>query len=209
MNANSDALTKDPGNEGAEDPHDADKGFELDKLEIPKTSGKSAPASVSEGQSLAKPEPEGKTNPGSEAGGKSLPKALFLGGIVAAALLALAGGALLGFFMTAPSSSDDNTGPSDTAAYHEIDPIVTNLGLNSYVDVAAAVRLDSETPAMPPVSPSIVKNAILTFLWSPRLKKRISDSRAENHEALVEGELIELLQTQFQNRVIIKGVRVY
>ena len=73
----------------------------------------------------------------------------------------------------------------------------------------SAVRMDSGEQMAPPISPSKVKNAILTFLWSPRLRKRITDISAEKHELLVEGELVELLQAQFQDRVIIKGVRVY
>lgn len=200
------------------DPIDVEPGIEIDKLEISKVAEKAKPARVSEDESWEEPVPvqAAKAEPvcarekqETPSRGTPFKKKLLAAVISAAVMLALAGVGLFVLAVMTPAYRGGGAKQADAAAFHELEPIKTNLGLGSYVVVVVAVRLDSGKQAAVSASRSTVNDAILTFLWSPELRTRIPDSATECHQTLVEEGLVELLQQHFQNRVVLKGVHVY
>lgn len=198
MDSNNNELTKD-SIEGA--PQDPEVGFELDKIEIPKGPEKRDQTKVSEKPLQTEPEAEPTL--------KSLPKTKTIFFIAVPVILVLAIISFFMFKMIMSSSIKIERGNSKPGTYQKIEPIITNLGKNSYVEISLMIRFNPEKREQFFILKSEIKDNILMFLSSPDFKKHVADSKSGKNETHIYNELTKLLKNNYQNQVVLTELHVY
>ena len=209
MNSNSDELAQDEETEESQDEEAPDQGVELDKLEIPNIPEQQEPASKPDNDIQAEEKPESSEELNTQSSAKPFFRKIPIGIAAAAAVLVTAGIGVFMFINMLPSLSKAQPNQSETKAYCDIDPITTNLGADTYVDVVVSIWADSSKQPAFSLFQTKVKDSILTFLTSPGVRKGIVSSGIKNNTLLVSNELNVFLQKQFQDRVIVRALHIY
>jgi hypothetical protein len=217
MDAHKDKRVRNVSDGGPQDSEDPDHGVELDKIEIPKTAEKSDEAEFSETapqvESNTEPETEPNTEPEIkpelEPAIKRLPSKKNIVFMALAAILILGLASFFALQMLMSPAIEIEKPYSGSGAYQDIEPIVTNLGKNSYVDIALMIRFDPEEKAQFTILKSKIKDTILTFLASPDFQKEIAVGRPEKNETYVYDKLTRLLTESYPNQVMITALRIY
>lgn len=217
MNSNTDELTKDPKNDASQGPGDPDKGFELDKLKIPKGPeapqqtgvSENEPRAVSEPEPPAAPDPEHAAEPESKPLAKPINKKVLIAiaGLVVILILGATSFLLVNMMRSSPSEIEADSTESTT--YQEIEPIVTNLGQDNYINIGVAIRFNPNKQPEFLIFQSKVKDTILSFLVSPELRKRIVARGSQKNEVYIHNELTKRLQQEYGSTVIIKELRIF
>lgn len=194
------------------DPDDPDQGFELDKLDIPKVpeepeteaSPREDTSAVSEPASDSGPQSKPDTAPAKG----SIVKTIIMAVIGCLALLILVLGGIFAFNMVRSPAVTAEVDTIETLTYHEIDPIVTNLGHDNHINIVVAIQVNPNKEPEFLIFQSKAKDTILSFLVSPELRKQISGSGVKKKEIHIHDELIKRLQSEYGNRVVIRELRV-
>ena len=190
---------------------DPDVGIELDKIKVPKTD--SAPSSQEPGTSKAPiSEKPGKTEPEAESE-IVLPKKIRLKVIMAVAAIVLA--AALFFlwnqkiiklpFLARKGKDSAKASP----AYHTIAPIITNLGEKRHIQISLMIENNPElTQQISAVDP-IIRDDILMLLTSAEVKRMIKESDLEKLKSYIETKIKNLLKSNYNDKIILKELKVY
>ncbi len=212
MNPNNDDLDQNSKPDGPPDQDDSDKGFELDKLDIPTVSEEPKPEAVPRKDPAAESEPAPDSGPEPETDAApasgSIAKAIRMAIIGCLALLILVLGGIFAFKMVRSAAVTAEVDAVETLTYHEIDPIVTNLGRNNHINIVVAIQVNPNKEPEFLIFQSKARDTILSFLVSPELRKQINGSGVKKKEIHIHDELIKRLQSEYGNRVVIRELRV-
>jgi len=200
MDPNNDELNEDPSEGAPQDPEATEDSFELDKIVIPKAPEKRDQSKASEKPLQIEPETEPTIKP--------LPKkkAIFFIGVPVILVLAMISFFMLKLIM--PSFSKIERGNSKPGAYQKIEPIITNMGKNSYVEISLMIRFNPKKREQFSILKSEITDTILTFMSSPDFQKHVADSEPEKNETHVYNELTKLSKNNYQNQVVLTEIHV-
>jgi len=218
MNSNSNELSKDSLDSDLQDFDDPDKGFELDKLEIPKPPVKpqapkvTGPNTDIENQGTSKTETSSEPKSSQEPTRVTKPKK----GSKLINLLVISGGlvillSIIGFFaikLMQPNMAKVSSGNAKVGIYQAIEPIVTNIGDNRYVYISLMLRPHSEQNTHFMALQSKVKDAVFNFLGSADFKRQIGHGGSAKMKSVLYNELNSLLEEKYPNQAILSEIRL-
>lgn len=188
---------------------DIDTGIELDKIEVPKkdsipTSEKPAKDPSSEKPAKTELEIEPEAAPQKPSKLKIIMAATVLG--LALVLVLLWQLKIIPF---PPASGSGQKSAGAAPAYHALDPIITNLGPNRHVEISLIIRnhtkLKNRTLDIEPV----IRDTILTFLTSPGIRKMANEGDFGKLKPHIKNQITNILQTDYNNTIILKELKVY
>ncbi len=218
MGSQTNEHTKDFPWSEIEDLDDPSHGFELDKLELPKSSNKSDRKSNPDKSPRTDSEPDGGADLESAAGLESKPTSVMVSRytaktmrvlLIVVSVLAIL--AIIGYFiarMLLPATAVEVTRESVPGSFQSIEPIVTNLGDNGYVHIALMLWFHPEREAQSFLFQSKVKDTVLGFMASSDLKKQFAKNSSAKMQAYLSDELTRLLEQSYPNQVILTEIRL-
>lgn len=194
-------------NNDLNDIDDFDSGIELDKIEVPKVAAR--PVAQKSAEAPASEEP-GKTEFELESEVDPQKRLKFIMVIVvfifvgAAVVLVSQQEKLRAWFLGQGPKSDGSA-----VEYQAIAPIITNLGTDKHIKIALMIKNSAELKKQILVTESIVRDKVLMFLTSQNTKRVINESDLDKVKSYINDELTHMLQSDYQDEIVLKELMVY
>ena len=211
MSPNQDELTQHSTKDDSQGVDDSDQGFELDKLDIQKNPEDPKPDGAAQNEapvsSKVESDNEIKLKPDTVPVKKPTSNLyrMIIMGCFAILILVLFGS--FAFKMMRSPARETKVNEAEATTYLEIDPIVTNLGHDSRINIVVAIRFNPNKQPEFLIFQSKVKDTIVSYLVSPELRNYIGDKGIKINEVYIYDELIKRLQDAYGNRVVIRELR--
>jgi len=218
MISDNNELIHDSHDEDLQNFDDPDKGFELDKLEIPKPSvtdeSKTVTGQTTDIESQDTPKPEALSESESLKNSTRVSRPRKAGRyllllVISSGLAVFLG--IIGFISIKLSQFDMTkvpTGGAPVGTYQAIEPIVTNLGDSNYVYIVLMLRSPSEQHTQFMALKSKVIDAVFNILGSEDVQRQVAYGGPASIKSVLYTKITTLLDEKYPNQVILSEVRL-